>query len=241
MKPWPSHPLIYEINTWVWLRELSQKYQQALTLGTVPQAEWEAIAALGFDAVWLMGVWQRSPAGIKIAMRNRGLIDDFKRALPDFAAQDNVGSPYCVRRYVVDEQLGGPPGLAAARRELRQRGLRLILDFVPNHVAPDHPWVDGAVDGFLPVANAPGLGKGVDCQQHFTALAVGVADAIGHRFLVEVETGEITCVGVILEAEIDGIGTVVYSGFEGWQAAGRADEIGQKTHGDQTGRVSGAV
>jgi hypothetical protein len=141
MKPWPSHPLVYEINTWVWLRELGQKHQQALTLATVPAAEWESIAALGFDAVWLMGVWQRSPAGIKIAMRNRGLVDDFQRALPDFAAQDNVGSPYCVRRYVADEQLGGPSGLAAARRELRQRGLRLILDFVPNHVAPDHPWV----------------------------------------------------------------------------------------------------
>lgn len=149
MKPWPSHPLIYEINTWVWLRELGQKYQQALTLGTIPAAEWEAIAAQGFDAVWLMGVWQRSPAGIKIAMRNRGLIDDFKRALPDFAAQDNVGSPYCVRRYVVDEQLGGPPGLAAARRELRQRGLRLILDFVPNHVAPDHPWVETHPEYFV--------------------------------------------------------------------------------------------
>lgn len=141
MKRWPSYPLIYEINSWVWLRELGQKYRQALTLASVPEAEWEAIAAQGFDAVWLMGVWERSPAGIKIAMRNRGLVDDFKRALPDFAAQDNVGSPYCVRRYVVDKHLGGPAGLAVARRQLRQHGMRLILDFVPNHVAPDHPWV----------------------------------------------------------------------------------------------------
>ena len=141
MKPWPLHPLIYEINTWVWLREQGQKHHQAVTLATVPETEWEAIAALGFDAVWLMGVWERSPAGIKIAMRNRGLIEDFKRALPDFAAQDNVGSPYCVHRYVVDEHLGGPSGLAVARRLLRKYGLRLIVDFVPNHVAPDHPWV----------------------------------------------------------------------------------------------------
>jgi glycosidase len=28
-----------------------------------------------------------------------------------------------------------------ARRELAKRGLRLMLDFVPNHMAPDHPWV----------------------------------------------------------------------------------------------------
>jgi len=104
-------------------------------LGTVPAKEWDAIAAPGFDAVWFMGVWERSPAGIEISMRNAGLLEDFRRALPDFTAEDNVGSPYCVRRYVVDGHLGGPRGLATARGMLAGRGLRLILDFVPNHVA----------------------------------------------------------------------------------------------------------
>jgi hypothetical protein len=141
MRTWPRHPVIYEINTWVWLGELSRKYRKSVDLATVPEQEWDAIAAHGFDAVWFMGVWERSPAGIEIAMRNKGLLEDFKRALPDFSAEDNVGSPYCVRRYVVDDRLGGPKGLAAARSMLRKRGLRLILDFVPNHVAPDHPWV----------------------------------------------------------------------------------------------------
>ena len=141
MSSWPKHPVIYEINTWVWLNELSRKHRTSVDLATVPKEEWDAIAAHGFDAVWFMGVWERSPAGIEISMRNRGLLEDFRRTLPDFSAEDNVGSPYCVRRYVVDEHLGGPKGLAAARHMLRERGLRLILDFVPNHVAPDHPWV----------------------------------------------------------------------------------------------------
>ena len=141
MRTWPRHPVIYEINSWVWLGELSRKYPGPLNLATVPQQEWDAIAALGFDAVWFMGVWERSPAGIGISMRNPGLLENFRRALPDFAAQDNVGSPYCVRSYVVDEHLGGPAGLAAARQALARRGVRLILDFVPNHVAPDHSWV----------------------------------------------------------------------------------------------------
>lgn len=140
MTTWPNHPLIYEINTWVWLEELGRRAGRPLTLATVPAAEWDHIAGLGFDAVWLMGVWERSPEGIRIAQANPGLREDFLRALPDFGDADNVGSPYCVRRYVVDAHLGGPEGLAAARRALTQRGLGLVLDFVPNHVAPDHPW-----------------------------------------------------------------------------------------------------
>jgi Alpha amylase, catalytic domain len=138
---WPRYPSVYEINTWLWLGELSQKYGKIVTLSLVPDAEWDAIAAYGFDAVWLMGVWERSPAGIAIANENKGLVEDFRRALPDFRAEDNVGSPYCVRSYVVDQHLGGPQSLAVAREELSMRGMNLILDFVPNHVALDHPWV----------------------------------------------------------------------------------------------------
>jgi len=138
---WQRYPTIYEINTWVWLNELSANYKLPLDLSTVPSTEWDAIASFGFDAVWLMGAWERSPSGVAISNTNANLQRDFQQALPDFHAEDNVGSPYCVRRYIVDQRLGGPHGLVAARRELSKRGMKLVLDFVPNHVAPDHPWV----------------------------------------------------------------------------------------------------
>jgi hypothetical protein len=143
------NPRIYEINTWVWLSELSPKTGSHIQLANVPPTQWDAIASLGFDAVWLMGVWERSAAGIAIANQNQNLLADFRRALPDFRAEDNVGSPYCVRQYTVDPHLGGPQGLAVARKELAKRGMRLILDFVPNHVAPDHPWVASHPEYFI--------------------------------------------------------------------------------------------
>jgi hypothetical protein len=135
-----KYPLIYEINTWVWCSDLSRQYYHPIDLSNIPSQEWDRIAALGFDAVWLMGVWERSPFGIQIALQNPGLLDDFHQALPDYTQADVVGSPYCVRQYVVARQLGGPAGLVAARKELKDRGIHLILDYVPNHVAPDHPW-----------------------------------------------------------------------------------------------------
>ncbi len=138
---WPRYPTLYEINTWVWLSELSKKNRKAVDLSSVPSAEWDAIATYGFDAVWLMGVWERSPAGIAIANHNKDLVEDFQRALPDLHPDDNVGSPYCVQGYAVDQHLGGPQALVIARGELSKRGIKLILDFVPNHVALDHPWV----------------------------------------------------------------------------------------------------
>src|SRR6266581_9469409 len=121
MSVWPKYPTIYEIDTWVWLAGLSQKSGVSTDLSSVPSTDWDAIADLGFDAVWLMGVWERSPAGIAIANHNPNLLADFRRALPDFQTEDNVGSPYCVRQYEADPWLVGPEGLAAARRELSQR------------------------------------------------------------------------------------------------------------------------
>ncbi len=143
MTGWPAQPAIYEINTAVWLNELSRAAGRRITLAEVAASDWDAVTPAGIDAVWLMGVWERSPAGLALASDNAQLQASFRDALPDLQSGDVFGSPYCVRRYVTDAAFGGPADLAAARAALAARGVRLLLDYVPNHVAPDHPWVTG--------------------------------------------------------------------------------------------------
>ncbi|BDG01934.1 alpha-amylase family protein [Anaeromyxobacter oryzae] len=148
---WPRNPIIYEVNTWAWLREVGLRAGgKRVALGAVPDAEWDALAGWKPDAVWLMGVWERSPEGRRIALANEELVRSFHEALPDLRPDDDiVGSPYCIRGYAVDARLGGPAGLAKARAQLAQRGIRLVLDLVPNHVAPDHPWTREAPEYFV--------------------------------------------------------------------------------------------
>src|SRR5262245_40559589 len=83
MSGWPARPVIYEINTAVWLNELSRAAGRRLTLGEVSASDWEAVTLPGIDAVWLMGVWERSPAGLVLANADAELQASFREALPD--------------------------------------------------------------------------------------------------------------------------------------------------------------
>jgi hypothetical protein len=143
---WPRKPFIYQINTWVWLNELSRKYRKPITLESVPDEVLNDLAALQVDAIWLMGIWTRSAAARQSALR---YTHEYKPALPDLKQDDVVGSAYAVGSYQVDEWLGGRYGLAAFRKRLAAHGLKLLLDYVPNHVATDHAWVGVHTDRML--------------------------------------------------------------------------------------------
>ena len=121
--PWPKNPVIYEINTWVWLHELKQKVHRSLTLGSIPGSEWDALASTEAEAVWLMGVWTTGELGRQLALDHPGMMDEYRKALPDVTPEDVVGSPYAVQEYRVATPLGGGHALRSLRMRLARRGI----------------------------------------------------------------------------------------------------------------------
>ncbi len=140
-----ENPALYEIHTYVWLYELSEQFGHRVTLGNVPAAEWDRFAELGFDYVWLMGIWKRSQTGIRMFRDETEEYTPFASfidcILPGWESDDLVGSPFSVAAYEPDSFIGTWEDVDIARGELHKRNIGLILDFVPNNTAPDHPWV----------------------------------------------------------------------------------------------------
>ena len=133
--------LLYEINTRVLLRTLSRRLGRAATLDDVEDAFLDRLAAHGFGWIWLLGVWRTGAAGRRIAGAIPELREAYRRALPEVSEEDVCGSCFAVAGYEVAPELGGAAALARLRGRMHRRGLRLMLDFVPNHTATDHPWV----------------------------------------------------------------------------------------------------
>ncbi len=142
LKPSPRYPSLYQINTRVRLTELSRALGRSATLDDFSDAELDRLAALGFDWIWLLSVWQTGPTAMRISRGHPEWRREFEHTLPDLREEDIGGSGFAISAYAVHSDLGGDAALARLRERLRQRGLKLMLDFVPNHVAPDHPWVD---------------------------------------------------------------------------------------------------
>ena len=146
----PRYPSLYQINTRVWLTELSRSLGRPATLDDIPDAELDRLAAKGFDWIWLLSVWQTGPAGRRVSRTNPEWRREFEETLPDLREEDIAGSGFAITGYVVHEHLGGDAALARLRKRLGSRGLRLLLDFVPNHTGMDHPWVDAHPEYYIP-------------------------------------------------------------------------------------------
>jgi glycosidase len=135
-----KNPRLCEIPALVWLSDVSRRFSRPVTLGTVPENVWDELAAQGWDFIWLMGVWERSPSGAALMLANDAARKSFDQALPGWTPEQVTGSPYAVHRYEPDPRVGTWADLDRARASLNKRGIGLMLDFVGNHTALDHPW-----------------------------------------------------------------------------------------------------
>jgi hypothetical protein len=134
------HPVLYQVNTRCTVQELEAPLGRRAGLDDLPDETLDRWAAQGFDYVWLLGVWQTGEMGRRLALQQAELCAQYRRVLPDLSDADFTGSVFAIHHYDVDQSLGGNDALARLRVKLAARGVRLVLDYVPNHVAIDHPW-----------------------------------------------------------------------------------------------------
>lgn len=129
-----KNPLVLEISA----RMLIKLAPTNGTFTDIPDEVLISWESDGYDAVWVMGVWTTGAKGLE---SSRNLTDGYGEVLPDWVEQDIIGSPYAIKDYKVHPDFGGDPALASLRKRMAKHNIALILDFVPNHTAPDHPWV----------------------------------------------------------------------------------------------------
>lgn len=145
----PISPSLYQINTRVWLTELFKSLGRPATLDDLPDAVLDHLKKMGFDWIWFLSVWQTGPAGQRVSRSNHEWRREFEETLPDLREDDIAGSGFAITGYTVHRDLGGDAALARLRERLRKRGLRLLLDFVPNHTGLDHPWVEAHPEYYI--------------------------------------------------------------------------------------------
>jgi hypothetical protein len=167
-------PVLWQLNA----RTAVQQVSDGATLDDLDDARLDALVPAETDWLYLLGVWQTGAAGRAVSRQHPDIRSACKAALPDVTDDDICGSCFAVTGYRVHERLGGDDALARLRARLAARGVRLMLDFVPNHTAPDHPWVSDHPEYYVAgsdgdLANAPANWIRVSTPQGDRVLAYG--------------------------------------------------------------------
>ncbi len=141
--------LLYQVDARAWVRRRSETLGRPATLDDIPSAALDRLQALGFHWCYLLGVWQTGEAAREVSRQDPQVRAAVAAVLPDATDDDICGSCFAITGYTVHDALGGDAALARLRARLAERGMRLMVDFVPNHTAPDHPWSTAHPDYYV--------------------------------------------------------------------------------------------
>ena len=139
---WMPSVVMIAKNSFVWLDQLSKKYQRSITrLDQVPDEELDNLAKWNFTALWLIGIWERSSASKKIKHYTGN--------------PDAVASAYSLFDYVIAHDLGGEEAFQNLKDRAWQRGIRMASDMVPNHTGIYSKWVTEKPNYFIQTSYPP--------------------------------------------------------------------------------------
>ena len=139
---WMPRVVMLAKNIFVWLNQLSKKYQRDIyRLDQIPDEELDRLASWNINALWLIGLWERSAASKKIKQ---------------FCGNPEAApSAYSLYDYVIAEQLGGEGSFENLKYRCTQRHIRLSSDMVPNHTGIFSKWILERPDYFIQTSNSP--------------------------------------------------------------------------------------
>jgi glycosidase len=141
-RDWMPELVLMAKNTYVWLHQLSQQYGRSIHhLDQIPDEELDRLARWGFSGLWLIGLWERSPASRQIKQL--------------CGNPEAVSSAYSLYDYQIAQDLGGADAYQALRARAWQRGIRMASDMVPNHVGIYSRWVVEHPDWFVSLDHSP--------------------------------------------------------------------------------------
>ena len=139
---WMPRTVMMAKSVHVWLDQLSKKYRRHIhSLSQVPDEELDLMARRGFNALWLIGLWERSRASQRIKQLTGN---------PEAAA-----SAYSLDDYIVANDLGGEGAFLNLRDRAMLRGIRMGSDMVPNHMGIDSRWVVDHPEWFIQLPYSP--------------------------------------------------------------------------------------
>lgn len=141
-RAWMPTLVLIAKNSYVWLDQLSKKYNRPIhRLDEIPDEEIDFLARSGFSGLWLIGLWERSRAS-----------EEIKQLMGNPEA---VASAYSIFDYQIAVDLGGEPAYQNLKDRAWQRGIRLASDMVPNHMGIDSPWVMDHPEWFISLGYSP--------------------------------------------------------------------------------------